>query len=240
MAPPTSPCTPRACSRSSADDGFDHGLGPGRERLVQPRVAELGVADHPVEPHVRDLVHQHLAAGRGLQDRARVLDAAAVVGQQRHGERAVRERPEELHRGRRSPPRWPRAAPPASPRPPAGRPRSPGRRRASSASAVVNRPAATLTSRATGSVRGPGAPSLGVGGRRLGLVTGHEHGEVGGRGDPHGGVGGGAGGRLAGDVDERVARPADARLPRQQRGSRWPTRRRPRRRRRGRSRPRRG
>ena len=43
--------------------GVDDRLGPGRERLVQPRVAELGVADHPVEPHVRDLVHQHLAAG---------------------------------------------------------------------------------------------------------------------------------------------------------------------------------
>ena len=58
--------------------------------------------------------------------------------------------------------------------------------------------------------------------RRLGLVAGHQHGEVLGRGDADRGVGGRAARRLAGQVDERVARPADAGLPRQQRGAAGP------------------
>src|SRR3712207_8379481 len=60
--------------RSQARTGIHDRLRPRREGLVEPRVTELRVADHPVEPHVGHLVHQHLTARRGLEDHARVLD----------------------------------------------------------------------------------------------------------------------------------------------------------------------
>ena len=132
--PPTSPGTPSA-ARGPRPTRVDDGLGPGRERLVQPRVAELGVADHPVEPHVRDLVHEHR---RGCGEACRIelgySMPAAESGSRGDGEGLVRERRRGAPRGRRSPRRCRRPARPRRPRPPAARPtvtRTPlGRRRA--------------------------------------------------------------------------------------------------------------
>src|SRR5438445_84335 len=64
------------------------GTGPAGQRLVQPWIPGLVVADQRVEPLVRRLVSRDQAASIGtLEDEGGVLDALALqIGAERDGE----------------------------------------------------------------------------------------------------------------------------------------------------------
>jgi hypothetical protein len=73
-------------------------LHEGRERLVEPRISALVVADEAVEPHVRHLVRDQpgLVLGRDVPElhRPGELDAGGLIGQHAHPDVGVRQRAE--------------------------------------------------------------------------------------------------------------------------------------------------
>ena len=68
----------------------------GRKPLAQPHIVPVALGDGIAEPLVRDLVHDRAAAGAhaflAVEDRARVLGAAAEAGGLHVGELLVRVR----------------------------------------------------------------------------------------------------------------------------------------------------